>query len=1111
LQEGPILTQGVLIIGGSEAGIQSALDLADAGVDVHMLEPRPFLCNIHHSTLPVHLYRTRMLEAARHPRITFWTHTDLDKIEGQSGNYKVKLRQNPRYVDLSKCTACGDCILVCPVSVPGTGRKAIYLKDNCEPGCAVIDKSGIAPCSHACPGGIHVQGYVALIADGRFQEAIDLIRDAIPFPGICGRICTHPCEIDCRRNEVDSPVSIRLLKRFVSDWEQRLPQKPTASTSMKPKRKAVAQKVAVIGAGPAGMTAACFLAGQGYSVTVFEKLPVIGGMLAVGIPAYRLPRDVIGQEYEIIRKQGVDIRLNTRIGPQGDYSLEDLFADGFGAVCLTVGAHKSLSLGIPGEELQGVVQGIDLLKMVSLSQQTNDPVWQKSLESLLSLGPETRAAVLGGGNTALDVSRTLTRLGLSEVQILYRRTRDEMPAQAEEIEETEKEGVRIQLLTAPKTIKGNQAGQVTGLECLRMNLGSPDQSGRRRPIVVPGSEFHLDLDLIVLAIGQEPDFGFMSPDSEIAIDKDWRIQVDKHSFMTDRPSIFAAGDAVTRKHMSAIEAIGMGKKMAQAVDHYLQEEKACLEPQKPYRMPVAKREMAPHELIPSASIQVPVLNLKNRLQGFDEVELGYSQKEAIEEAGRCLKCGPCSECMACVQACKPGALIHDQAERVLHLNVDTLIYADDPDKAFQYREKTEGHIIEIAPDDPVQGSAAAAWVKTRPKTETIVYGTQNIVPGAQPDIRIGVYICRCGDDMGGVIQTETLQKRIQGYDPVVFTDILPFACRRDASTKIKQDISDQRLNRVVLAACSCCSSEQVCFSCTFQRVRCKKNLGIFQSRQEIISHPEHGISLPVNIEFINIREQCAWVHKDNPGLAMDKAHILIQGAVSKISATMVTSLESFSRERSVMILGQGQASKVCLEVLQNSGVNTVHLGKVLAPMHYLDGCYFLVQNGHTLKSRSIIITPADESEADQIMDRLNAGNSRPAVAYRPGQTGTTRPGLFFCDPQHDPELVGRAVAARSRGWLGQTQGFLKKNSGKVDPHRCRMCYSCMDICEAGAPQVINQVEDRHIWIDPAICTGCGVCAANCPSNAIRAGDISDRQLEVMIEDMLSLGRADRGE
>ncbi|MDH3828560.1 MAG: 4Fe-4S binding protein, partial [Desulfobacterales bacterium] len=161
--------------------------------------------------------------------------------------------------------------------------------------------------------------------------------------------------------------------------------------------------------------------------------------------------------------------------------------------------------------------------------------------------------------------------------------------------------------------------------------------------------------------------------------------------------------------------------------------------------------------------------------------------------------------------------------------------------------------------------------------------------------------------------------------------------------------------------------------------------------------------------------------------------------------------------------------------------------------------------------RSIIITPADESEADQIMDRLNAGNSRPAVAYRPGQTGTTRPGLFFCDPQHDPELVGRAVAARSRGWLGQTQGFLKKNSGKVDPHRCRMCYSCMDICEAGAPQVINQVEDRHIWIDPAICTGCGVCAANCPSNAIRAGDISDRQLEVMIEDMLSLGRADRGE
>ncbi len=163
------MTQGVLIIGGSEAGIQSALDLADADVDVHILEPTPFLGNIHHPTLPVHLYRTRMLEAARHPRVTFWTHTDLDKIEGQSGNYRVKLRQNPRYVDLSKCTACGDCISVCPVSVPGTGRKVIYLKDNCEPGCAVIDKSGIAPCTHACPGGIHVQGHVALTAYGRLQ------------------------------------------------------------------------------------------------------------------------------------------------------------------------------------------------------------------------------------------------------------------------------------------------------------------------------------------------------------------------------------------------------------------------------------------------------------------------------------------------------------------------------------------------------------------------------------------------------------------------------------------------------------------------------------------------------------------------------------------------------------------------------------------------------------------------------------------------------------------------------------------------------------------------------------------------------------------------------
>lgn len=1105
------MNQGLLIIGGSEAGIQSALDLADSGVNVHIVEQSPFLGEKHHFKSPPHLYHTHMLEAARHPCITLWTNTDLDKIDGMAGNYQVRLRQNPRYVDLTRCTACGDCIPACPVTVPGKNRKAIFIKDKSEPGCVTIDKFGKAPCTDACPGGIHVQGYVALVAEGRFQEAIDLIKESIPFPGICGRICTHPCEIKCRRNEVDSPVSIRLLKRFVSDWERRQPGKPPASDLKKAKNIESGKKVAVIGAGPAGMTAAGFLAGRGYPVTVFDKLPVIGGMLAVGIPAYRLPRDVIAREYETIRKQGVDIRLNTSIGPQGDYSIEDLLKEGYKAICLTVGAHKSQSLGIPGEKLKGVVQGIDLLKQVSLSQQTNDPAWLKSLETLLPHGPKTRAAVLGGGNTAMDVSRTLRRLGLSEVKILYRRTRDEMPALEEEIKDADNEGVQIQLLTAPKSISGNIKGCVTGLECLRMKLGPPDSSGRRRPIPVQGSEYHIDLDLVVLAIGQEPDLGFMGNDTGIDIGKDWRIQVNAESFMTSRSGIFAAGDAVTRDRMSAIEAIGMGKKMAREVHLFLKGEKNRDASEKLFQPPVSHREMAPEELAPVPKIQVPALPLKKRMQGFDEVEIGYSEKDAVKEAKRCLECGPCSECMACVHACKADAVVHDQAVRVVDLDVDTVIYADDPETAFQPLSKAPGDIIRIPPDDPVMGSAAAARVKTNRLLETIAQRPQELFPESIPGVRIGVYICRCGDDMGGVIRTETLQKRIPRHSDVVHTDILPYACRTDAATKIKQDISDHRLNRVVLAACSCCSSDQICYSCTFQRVRCKENLEIYQPVRGIGSNPVRSLPLSVNIEFVNIREQCAWVHRDNPGAATNKANVLINGAISKIRQSVIEHGEPLIRDKSVMVLGKGSTSKICLDALNHSDVNTVHLLEITSPINYSDGYYTINQKGHTVKTLSIIVTPKDESEADQIMERLNSDDSRPDAMYRTGQMETTRPGIFFCNPDLDPDLTGRAAAARCRGWMDRIQGYPKKISGMVDPNRCRMCYTCMDICETGAPLAMGRDFDRHIRIDPAICTGCGACAANCPSNAIRAGGSTDMQIEIMIEEMLSPGRAGRGE
>ncbi|MGD9146257.1 MAG: FAD-dependent oxidoreductase, partial [Anaerolineae bacterium] len=324
------MSKGALIVGGSVAGLQAALDLADSGILVQLVESSPFLGNGGSAKIPKHLMNARLLEISKHPNITLWTNTHLSRAGGEAGRFHVELRQHPRYVDLAKCTACKDCLEVCPVTVPGSDHKAIYLVEEAQPGCAVIDKLGKAPCSNTCPGGIHVQGYVALIAQGRFQEALNLIRQAIPFPGICGRICTHPCETNCRRTEVDESVSIRLLKRFVSDWEIQNPD--DAAEEPLPPPEPDAKRVAVVGAGPAGMAVADNLVRKGYRVTVFEALPVVGGMMAVGIPSYRLPRDVIQREVERIERLGVEIHLNTPIGPGGKHTLDDLFDQGYEAV-----------------------------------------------------------------------------------------------------------------------------------------------------------------------------------------------------------------------------------------------------------------------------------------------------------------------------------------------------------------------------------------------------------------------------------------------------------------------------------------------------------------------------------------------------------------------------------------------------------------------------------------------------------------------------------------------------------------------------------------------------------------------------------------------------------
>ena len=316
------MSKDALVVGGNIAGLQAALDLADAGLKVHLIESSPFLGNETGASLPRHLLHVRHLEVTKHPNISIKTNAQLNHVEGKTNDFQVELRQHPRYIDLTKCTACGDCIEACPVTLPGSDHKAIYLDG--QPGCVAIDKAGKSPCAHTCPAGIHVQGYVALIAQKRYREAIDLIHEAMPFASVCGRVCNHTCEANCTRSMVDEPVNIMALKRFVADWEYSNKDNESPFKVSELRNESTGKRVAIIGAGPAGLTAARDLNRLGHDVSVFDSLPVAGGMMRIGIPAHRLPYELLDWEIQRILDEGIDLQLNKRID-----DISSLFEDGY--------------------------------------------------------------------------------------------------------------------------------------------------------------------------------------------------------------------------------------------------------------------------------------------------------------------------------------------------------------------------------------------------------------------------------------------------------------------------------------------------------------------------------------------------------------------------------------------------------------------------------------------------------------------------------------------------------------------------------------------------------------------------------------------------------------
>ena len=474
-----------------------------------------------------------------------------------------------------------------------------------------------SPCQHICLIDQEASVYIALIAQGKFEEALNIIRKDNPLPSVCGRVCHHPCETVCSAAEAGEPIAIRSLKRFITDWAiERGCQ--THNKQKKPKKN---NKVAVIGAGPAGLTAGYYLSQNGYRVTIFESLPVPGGMLAMGIPEHRLPKNILNFDIENIIKSGVTIKTNMALGK--NFSIDDLFKEGYKAIFIAIGAHKSMKLDIHGENTEGVIQAIELLKEVNLGRE-------------VELGE--RVGIIGGGNAAVDAARVAIRnKKTKKVSILYRRTRKEMPAFEEEIDAAVEEGIDIQFLVAPTKI-GTKNGKVTGVECIRMKLGDIDASGRRRPIPIKGTEFTIELDNLIPAIGEMPDISFLTNKDNLNISKWNTIVIDEETFLTNRKGVFAGGDAVTGPR-TVVEAIAAGKSAAESIEKYL--EGKSLTREYKLRRPsiyVEPIELTDEELQDAKRPKMPKLPIKERKKNFKEVELGLTEEMAIKEARRCLRC-----------------------------------------------------------------------------------------------------------------------------------------------------------------------------------------------------------------------------------------------------------------------------------------------------------------------------------------------------------------------------------------------------------------------------------------------------------------------------------------
>jgi NADPH-dependent glutamate synthase beta subunit-like oxidoreductase len=1146
------MARRVAVIGSDAGAAQAALSLAEMGVEVALITPATSLGL--DSSVPgsssqnmLHIWPL-LLRAASHPLVTLYTNSRVEAIRGNQGKFTIRATKQPRYVREDLCTSCGRCGEACSVKVHSLvdGQKvthsaihAPFLGAKAIPSAYFIEKSGVAPCRAACPLGIKVQGFISLLSKGKVDEALSLINEAAPLAGILGRICTHPCESSCKRGEVDKPVYIQALHRFAAD----------NASGIKYSRKAPAgsrkEKVAIIGSGPAGLTAGWELARRGYTPTIFESHAVAGGMLATGIPRFRLPREVREREVEAIKELGVDIKTGITVGR--DVTLSDLKAREYKAFFIAIGGQRNNRLDIPGEDLDGVVDGISLL--FALNQKVG-----------VSVG--SNIVVIGGGNSAVDSARTAKRGGKGTVRIIYRRTADEMTAVKEDIEEALKEGVAIEYLTAPIEILGD-GNKVTGVRCQRMRLGEVGADGRRKPEPVPGSEFVIEADQVVVAIGQRPDTSLLNIKGLEVVSEDATVKVDPLTLETNIPGIFAGGDCIIGPN-NVVEAIAAGLRAAESIDRYLRAhdlwEGRSIEKPRVAEVDVKEREASRHK-----RAHMPTIHHSKRMGSFEETSLGLSVDAADREAGRCLNCALCSECLECEEACELGAVLHKDDAEDIEIGAEAIV--DFSDLVSDRFAKPGIYIVKADDNGDLVSKLARASAIAMEAAAALKLGEEVYTP--EPDAssgldaqserptleakavssergRIGLVLCSCGGSISSVIDFEQVLREMELLPNIYSVLEVAQACSEEGAQQIAAKAAESKLGHVVLAACRCCNLEQICFSCTDRRVRCQHHLN-----DNLIS------SYGIPVEFVNIREQCAWVHKDDPAGATLKAIEIILAGVARAKGLIPATKEERHLESGVLILGaelcglaaasalasQGysvalvsgpetekaakkrpkyeEAKSSLVKQLEEQAIHIIPwpqgLELEVVPGDFEAILKYPSQTNH-IKAGALILSLGDmDKEAFAANNAIPEGSllsrilSRKSTAeinsdlFREFSIKETA-GIFIvssdkAEPPEEQVVKGTAAAARAAAYLAQGSLSPRATAITIDSKLCRGCGDCAAIC----PYIEMRIDSSGTacaHVDQALCLGCGACIARCPTGAIAQTVQSDKQITSTLEALL---------